>query len=74
MAMHALINCTVVPVVTPIIGLKSLELFWYNPHTSSPSGAGWRLLYDEEALAGNVNPLIPGEEEKLIAERNICLE
>ena len=37
------------------------------------SGAGWRLLFDKDALAGNVNPLIPGEEEKLIAELKYLL-
>lgn len=67
-------NCTVVPVVTPIIGLKSLGLVSVTIHTRQAlSGAGWRLLYDEEALAGNVNPFIPGEEEKLIAELNYLL-
>ena len=67
-------NCTVVPVVTPIIGLKSLGLVSVTIHTRQAlSGAGWRLLYDEEALAGNVNPLIPGEEEKLIAELKYLL-
>ena len=67
-------NCTVVPVVTPIIGLKSLGIVSVTIHTRQAlSGAGWRLLFDEEALAGNVNPLIPGEEEKLIAELKYLL-
>ena len=67
-------NCTVVPVVTPIIGLKSLGLVSVTIHTRQAlSGAGWRLLYDEDALAGNVNPMIPGEEEKLIAELKYLL-
>ena len=67
-------HCTVVPVVTPIIGLKSLGIVSVTIHTRQAlSGAGWRLLYDEDALAGNVNPLIPGEEEKLIAELKYLL-
>ena len=67
-------NCTVVPVVTPIIGLKPLGIVSVTIHTRQAlSGAGWRLLYDEEALSGNVNPLIPGEEEKLIAELKYLL-
>ena len=66
-------NCTVVPVVTPIISLKSLGLISVTIHTRQAlSGAGWRLLYDDDALAGNVNP-IPGEEEKLIAELKYLL-
>ncbi len=67
-------NCTVVPVITPIIGLKSLGIVSVTIHTRQAlSGAGWRLLFDKEALAGNVNPLIPGEEEKLIAELKYLL-
>ncbi len=67
-------NCTVVPVITPIIGLKSLGLVSITIHTRQAlSGAGWRLLYDDDALAGNVNPMIPGEEEKLIAELKYLL-
>lgn len=67
-------NCTVVPVITPIIGLKSLGIVSVTIHTRQAlSGAGWRLLFDKDALAGNVNPLIPGEEEKLIAELKYLL-
>jgi len=67
-------NCTVIPVATPISGLKSLGIKSISIHTRQAlSGAGWRLLFDEEALAGNVNPLIPGEEEKLIAELKYLL-
>ena len=32
------------------------------------SGAGWKLLLDQEALGGNVNPEIDGEAEKTGAE------
>ena len=67
-------NCTVVPVITPIIGLKSLGLVSVTIHTRQAlSGAGWKLLFDEDALSGNVNPMIPGEEEKLIAELKYLL-
>ena len=67
-------NCTVVPVITPLIGLKSLGIVSVTIHTRQAlSGAGWRLLFDKDALAGNVNPLIPGEEEKLIAELKYLL-
>ncbi len=68
-------NCTVIPVVTPIIGLKKLGIKSITIHTRQAlSGAGWRLLFDEEALAGNVNPFIPGEEEKLISELKHLLD
>jgi aspartate-semialdehyde dehydrogenase len=61
-------NCTVVPVVMPLAGLrnhlKSVEI----STSQALSGAGWRLLFDEDALSGDVDPFIPEEEEKLIAE------
>jgi aspartate-semialdehyde dehydrogenase len=61
-------NCTVVPVVMPLAGLrnhlKSVEI----STSQALSGAGWRLLFDEAALSGDVDPFIPEEEEKLIAE------
>ena len=67
-------NCTVIPVITPIIGLKKLGIVSITIHTRQAlSGAGWRLLFDEDALAGSVNPLIPGEEEKVIAELKYIL-
>ena len=67
-------NCTVIPVVTPIIGLKTLGIVSITIHTRQAlSGAGWKLLFDEDALSGHVNPLIPGEEEKLIAELKYLL-
>lgn len=62
-------NCTVVPVVMPIKGLMPLGIKSVTIHTRQAlSGGGWRLLFDESALAGDVNPFIPGEEEKLVAE------
>lgn len=68
-------NCTVVPVVTPIIGLKKLGIKSVTIHTRQAlSGGGWKLLFDEDANSGNVNPFIPGEEEKLIAELKLLLD
>ena len=67
-------NCTVVPVVTPMIGMKSLGIKSVTIRTRQAlSGAGWKLLFDAEALSGNVNPFIPQEEEKLIAELKYLL-
>tara|TARA_B100000767_G_scaffold265769_1_gene282235 strand:+ start:1600 stop:2562 length:963 start_codon:yes stop_codon:yes gene_type:complete len=68
-------NCTVIPVVMPIKGLMPLGIKSVTIHTRQAlSGAGWRLLFDETALAGDVNPFIPGEEEKLIAELKYLLD
>ena len=68
-------NCTIVPVVTPMKGLRELDIRAVKIHTRQAlSGAGWKLLFDEEARSGNVNPFIPGEEEKLIAELKHLLE
>ncbi|MDP6864456.1 MAG: aspartate-semialdehyde dehydrogenase [Candidatus Poseidoniaceae archaeon] len=61
-------NCTVVPVILPLVGLRN-HLESVEISTSQAlSGAGWELLFDEVALAGEVDPFIPDEEEKLIAE------
>ena len=58
-------NCTVVPVVTPMIGMKSLGIKSVTIRTRQAlSGAGWKLLFDAEALSGNVNPFIPQERKK----------
>ena len=68
-------NCTVVPVATAIAGLRELGIKSITIFTRQAlSGAGWRLLFDEKALAGDVNPLIPGEEEKMMAELKYLLE
>ena len=54
-------NCTVVPVATAIAGLRELGIKSITIFTRQAlSGAGWRLLFDEKALSGDVNPLIPG--------------
>jgi len=68
-------NCTVVPVATAIAGLRELGIKSITIFTRQAlSGAGWRLLFDEKALSGDVNPLIPGEEEKMMAELKYLLE
>ena len=68
-------NCTVIPVVMPIKGLMPLGIKSVTIQTRQAlSGAGWRLLFDKDALAGDVNPFIPGEEEKLVAELKHLLD
>ena len=68
-------NCTVVPIAMPLFGLKQFGIESVKIHTlQALSGAGWRLLFDEEALSGHVDPYIPGEEEKVISELKHLLD
>lgn len=63
-------NCTVVPIAMPLkalsqIGeLERVEVF----SQQALSGGGWELLNNPEAQKGNVDPHIPGEEEKVESE------
>jgi len=62
-------NCTVVPIVTPlkglsILGIKSISIY----SRQALSGGGWKLLNNAETMAGNLDPIIVGEEEKVCAE------
>ena len=66
-------NCTVVPLHSHDWNEITRNQIGYHKNTSSPFGAGWKLLFDAEALSGNVNPFIPQEEEKLIAELKYLL-
>lgn len=62
-------NCTVVPVAMGLAGLKKFGIENIEISTEQAlSGGGWRLLFNKRALAGEVNPFIEGEEEKLCAE------
>jgi aspartate-semialdehyde dehydrogenase len=69
-------NCTVVPVVLPLVGIERLlSLSDIEISTQQAlSGAGWRLLYDTSLTAENLDPFIPGEEEKVIAELKYLLQ
>ncbi len=63
-------NCTVVSAVIPLVGIER-DMGLSNVEISSEqalSGAGWRLLHDSSITAENLDPFIPGEEEKVIAE------
>ena len=62
-------NCTVVPVAMGLSGLKQFGIEEVEISTQQAlSGAGWRLLFDEKALSGEVDSFIEGEEEKLCSE------
>lgn len=62
-------NCTVIPVAMPLSGLTKFGIKSVKINTMQAlSGAGWQLLFDRSALAGNVDRFIPGEEEKVVTE------
>ena len=69
-------NCTVVPVVLSLAGIDR-EMHLSHVEISSEqalSGAGWRLLHDVSITAENLDPFIPGEEEKVISELKHLLQ
>jgi len=63
-------NCTLIPMAMPLaplsklLGIKSVTM----RSEQALSGAGWRLLFDENALAGVVDPEIPDEATKTASE------
>ena len=63
-------NCTLIPLAFPVAALAKIsDIQSINMRSEQAlSGAGWELLFDEEALAGHVNPSIDGEAEKTAAE------
>ena len=62
-------NCTLVPMAVPIAALRPWGVVHVNMRSEQAlSGAGWKLLDDEEANNGKVNPEIPGEAEKIVEE------
>ena len=68
-------NCTLIPMIMPLAAIHR-----HNPlkavkmrSEQALSGAGWRLLNDEKALAGQVDPHIEGEAYKTAAELRYCL-
>jgi len=68
-------NCTLIPLAMPLaplsklLGIKSVTM----RSEQSLSGAGWRLLFDEKALAGSVDPEIPDEARKTASELRYVL-
>ncbi len=62
-------NCTLVPMAAPLAALRDFEISKVEMRSEQAlSGAGWRLLYDEQAMTGELNPAIPGEAEKVHEE------
>lgn len=59
-------NCTLIPMASPLSALRQFEVTKVKMRSEQAlSGAGWRLLFDEKAVRGEVNPDIPGEAEKV---------
>lgn len=62
-------NCTLIPMASPLAALREFEMSKVNMRSEQAlSGAGWRLLFDEQALRGELDPAIPGEAEKVHEE------
>lgn len=63
-------NCTLIPLALPVAAIAKLSTIVSLEMRSEQalSGAGWQLLFDQQALSGNVNPNIDGEAEKTSAE------
>ena len=63
-------NCTLIPMAMPLaslselLGIKSVSM----RSEQALSGAGWRLLFDENALSGIVDPEIADEARKTANE------
>ena len=68
--MHACAtNCTLVPMAVPIAALRQWDVIKVSMRSEQAlSGAGWKLLEDEDARNGSPNPEIPGEAEKVVQE------
>ena len=63
-------NCTLIPLALPLAAISKLsDLVSVEMRSEQAlSGAGWQLLFDQQALSGKVNPNIYGEAEKTSAE------
>jgi len=62
-------NCTLVPLASPLAALRGFGIERVSMRSEQAlSGAGWRLLHDQDAHAGHLSPDIPGEAEKVCEE------
>tara|TARA_B100000424_G_scaffold83042_1_gene62173 strand:+ start:292 stop:1347 length:1056 start_codon:yes stop_codon:yes gene_type:complete len=63
-------NCTLIPLAIPVSAISKFSAIKSVKMRSEQalSGAGWELLFDEQALAGKVNPYIENEAEKTASE------
>ena len=59
-------NCTLIPLAVPLAALREFGIQKVTMRSEQAlSGAGWRLLFNQEANDGRVDPEIPGEAEKV---------
>lgn len=62
-------NCTLIPMAAPLAALREYEMCTVEMRSEQAlSGAGWKLLFDEQAMSGGLDPEIPGEAEKVHEE------
>ena len=62
-------NCTLIPLAVPLAALRAFGIQTVRMRSEQAlSGAGWQLLFDEEANNGLLDSEIPGEAEKIAEE------
>lgn len=62
-------NCTLVPMAVPLAALRKFGICTVRMRSEQAlSGAGWELLFDEDANNGVLDTVIPGEAEKVAEE------
>ena len=62
-------NCTLVPMAVPLAALRTFEIQTVHMRSEQAlSGAGWQLVFDEDANNGILDSSIPGEAEKVAEE------
>ncbi len=62
-------NCTLIPMAVPLAALRKFGIRAVRMRSEQAlSGAGWKLLFDEEVQHGRFDTEIPGEAEKVAEE------
>lgn len=62
-------NCTLVPMAVPLAALRKFGIRTVRMRSEQAlSGAGWQLLFDEDANKRMLDTMIPGEAEKVAEE------
>ena len=62
-------NCTLIPLAVPLAALREFGIRTIRMRSEQAlSGAGWQLLFDEDANNGKLDTMIPGEAEKVAEE------
>ena len=62
-------NCTLIPLAVPLAALRTFQIQTVRMRSKQAlSGAGWQLLFDEDANKGILDSEIPGEAEKVAEE------